>query len=203
MFARCSTVRGDPNKIDQVADQVDGEIRAAVEATPGNRGFAVLTDVKGGRLIGASYWDSAESMRASETSLADSRAAAAAAVDGDVTLERFELIVGFRHTIPARGALVRLSRSEIAPARVEEAISLMQEETLPRVKGAAGLCSFQMLIDRQSGSGALVSCWDDQHAAETFWPTAEQLRARASDRVGVRFSPPENYTMVRTTVRLD
>ncbi|MDT7638130.1 MAG: hypothetical protein QOC83_2418, partial [Pseudonocardiales bacterium] len=34
-------------------------------------------------------------------------------------------------------------------------------------------------------------------------PTAEQLRARASDRVGVRFGPMETYTMIRSTVQLD
>jgi quinol monooxygenase YgiN len=142
-------------------------------------------------------------MQASEASLADTRDAAAAALGGQLTMERFELVIGFRHTIPARGAVARLSRFEVGPARVEEAITLMQEEALPRVKGAAGLCSFQMLIDRESGAGALISAWEGSADVEAFWPTAEQVRARASDRVGIRFDPPENYTLIRTTVQLD
>jgi heme-degrading monooxygenase HmoA len=98
---------------------------------------------------------------------------------------------------------VRLSRLEVDPARVDEAISLMREETAPRVKGADGLCSFQQLLDRDTGSGMIISTWESQAAAEAFWPTAEQLRARAGDRVGVRFGAMETYTMIRSTVQLD
>lgn len=203
MFARYTNVRGDPSRIDAAIDYADGPARAAVESTEGNRGFAVVVDTERGRLVGASYWDSAESLRASETALADSRASAAAALGGEVTIERFEVVVGFRHSFPARGALVRLGPLTVPPARVEELISLMNEESVPRVKGAAGLCSFQMLLDRSTGAGMVVSAWEGQEAATAFWPVAEQLRARASDRVGVQFTQPEDYTMIRSTVRLD
>jgi quinol monooxygenase YgiN len=203
MFARYTTVRCEPAILDRVIEQVDGEARAAVEAEPGSRGFAVLADAVGGRIIGASYWDSAEAMEASNERLAASREAAAAAAGGELGIEQFEVVVGFRHVIPARGAIVRLTRCEIDPSRVEQAVTLMREETTPRVKGTAGLCSFQVLLDRRSGAGMVVPCWEDAASAEAFWPTAEKLRARAADRVGVRFSAPEGYTMIRTTVRLD
>lgn len=203
MFARYTTVRGDPSKLDAAIDYVDGKARADVEGTEGNRGFAVIVDAEGGRLLGASYWDSAESMRAAEEKLADTRAAAGEAMDGEVSIERFDVALGFRHSIPARGAVVRLSRLEVDPARVDEAISFMREENVPRVKGAEGLCSFQLLLDRQTGAGMVVTAWERQEAADAFWSTAEQLRARASDRVGVRFTGLDTLTMVRTTVRLD
>ena len=203
MFARYTTVRGDPNKIHSAIDHADGQARAAVEGTEGSLGFGVVADAEGGRLIGASYWDSAESMRASEAVLADTRASAAAALDGEVSIERFEVTLAFRHSIPARGAAVRLSRFQVDPARVDEAISLIREESMPKVKGADGLCSFQQLLDRETGAGIIVSTWESPAAFEAFWPVAEQLRARASDRVGMRFSPLETYTMIRTNVRLD
>jgi heme-degrading monooxygenase HmoA len=200
---RYMTYRGEPSKIDALLERMDGQDRAVVEATEGNRGLAVLADAGGGRILGASYWDSAESLRASEEALADARADLAKALGWHLTVERFEVIIGFRRTFPARGAPVRLSRFEMDPSRVEEAITWFWEETVPRVKGAHGLCSFQLLLDRESGSGMVATAWENQEAAEAFWPTAEQLRADASERVGLRFSPPDTYTMVRTTVRLD
>jgi quinol monooxygenase YgiN len=203
MFARYITVRGDPDKIETAIEYVDGEGRAAVEATQGNLGFAVVADPAGGRLIGASYWDSRESMTDAESALAEPRARAASTADGEVNMEHFEVVVGFRHSIPARGALARLSRFQVEPARVEEAIANLREESVPRVKGADGLCSFQLLLDRDTGSGMIVSSWENQAAADAFWPTAEQLRARAAERAGVRFLDVENYTVVRTSVRLD
>jgi hypothetical protein len=49
----------------------------------------------------------------------------------------------------------------------------------------------------------IVTAWEDAARAEAFVPIAEQLRARASDRVGIMFEQPQNWTMVRTTVQLD
>jgi heme-degrading monooxygenase HmoA len=203
MFARYTTVRGDPQKIDAAIEYVDGPAREAVEATEGNRGFAVCVDRPGGRLIGASYWDSLEALNNSESRLADSRDAAAKLLSGEVSFERFEVVLGFRHSIPGRGAVARITRLEVDQGRIDEAITLINEETLARVKGAAGLCSFQLLLDRQTGHGMVTTAWEDQATAAAFRATAEQLRARASDRVGARFEPPETYEMIRTTVRLD
>jgi heme-degrading monooxygenase HmoA len=202
MFARYTTVRGDPDKIEAAIEYVDGEARAAVEATPGSLGFAVVADPAGGRLIGASYWDSRESMMNSESALAEVRARAASTAGGEVSRERFEVVEGFRHSIPARGALARLSRFQVEPARADEAIARVREESVPRVKGADGLCSFQLLLDRDTGNGMVVSAWENEDAADAFWPTAEQLRARATEEAGVRFLEPENYSMIRSTVRL-
>lgn len=203
MFARFTTVRGDPDKIEAAIEYADGEARAAVEATPGNRGFAVVADAAGGRLIGASYWDSRESMMHSESALAELRARAASTAGGEASMERFEVVVGFRHSIPSRGALARISRLEVEPARVDEAITNMRDESVPRVKGTDGLCSFQLLLDRGTGRGMVVSAWENQAAADAFWPTAGQLRARATERAGVRFRDVEDYTVIRTSVRLD
>jgi heme-degrading monooxygenase HmoA len=203
MFARYTTVRGNPDKIDAAIEYVDGEGRTAVEAAPGNLGFAVLNDAAGGRLIGASYWDSREAMREGEAALADVRSSAASVAEGEVSIERFEVVIGFRHSIPGRGALVRLSRFQVEPARVDEVITVMREESVPRTKGADGLCSFQLLLDRDTGAGMIATTWENSTAAEAFWPTAQQLRARATDRAGVEFLDIENDTMVRTSVRLD
>lgn len=203
MYARYTTVRGDPDKIDAAIEYVDGPCRAEVEATPGNLGFAVIADPDGGRIIGASYWDSAESLRASESALAGTRDQAASALRGRLEgIENFEVTLGLRRSIPERGALVRLARLRVDPARVGDAISLMREETAPRVKGADGLCSFQQLLDRETGAGVVVSCWETKEAAEAFWPVAQRLRERASERAGVRFEQLDDFVMIRSTVRL-
>jgi heme-degrading monooxygenase HmoA len=203
MFVRITTVRGDPRKIDAAIEYVDGPARAEVEAIEGNRGFAVLADQEGGRVVGASYWDSAESMHDSESRLADVRDEAARSLDGAISFERYEVTLGFRHSIPARGAVVRMVPFEVSPDRVDEAISLTREELMPRTKGAAGLCSFHQLLNRETGTGMLVVCWENQDAAQAFAPTAEQLRARAGDRVGAQFGDSDVLTMIRTTAQLD
>ncbi|HEY1968090.1 MAG TPA: antibiotic biosynthesis monooxygenase [Pseudonocardia sp.] len=204
MFARYTTLRGKPDKIDAGIALADGRVRASVEETEGNRGFVLIADAEGGRLVGASYWKSAASMRDGEISLAQAPTTAAATFDAVVlSIEHFELAVGFRRSIPPRGAVVRVSRLETDPARVEEAIGLMRAETVPRVKGTNGLCSFQFLINRDYGAGMVVSTWETRDALDAYWPLAEQMRARASERAGVRLGSIEDFAMIRTTVRLE
>ncbi|WP_433288807.1 antibiotic biosynthesis monooxygenase family protein [Pseudonocardia sp. CA-142604] len=203
MFARYTTLRGDRDKIEAAIEYVDGEVRAAVEATPGNVGFGVAADPASGLLIGASYWDSRESMTAGESALAESRERAAGMAGAEMSIERYEVVAGFRHSIPARGALLRLSRFLVEPARVDEAITNMREGAVPRVKGADGLCSFQLLFNRDTGHGMVVSSWENRTAADAFWPVAEQLRARATEHAGVQFLDVENCSVIRTSVRLD
>lgn len=203
MFARYTTLRGDPSKLDAGIDLADGRLRASVEEIEGNRGFAVLADAEGGRLVGASYWNNAQSLRAAEISLAQTPMKAATTFDAAILgIERFEVAVGFRNSIPSRGAVVRVGRFEVDPARVEELVRLMREENLPRVKGTAGLCSFQLLVNRESGSGMVVSTWENTAALDAYWPLAEQLRATACERADVRLGPTDDFTMIRTTVRL-
>jgi len=202
MFARLTTLHGDPNRMDICVDQVDGETRAAVEATPGNRGFAVLSDPSRVRVLGISYWDGRTSLRASEGTLGSLRDAAAATFGGDLEMERYELLVGIRHSIPRRDSVVRLTRMQVSPSRLDEAEVFMFEEVLTRVKGADGLCSFQLLRDRETGHGITLTAWERQRDAEAFAPVAEQLRVRAGDRVGLRWDPPRTYLMVRSTVQL-
>jgi quinol monooxygenase YgiN len=204
MFARYTTLRGDPNKLQAGIDLADGRVRASIEETEGNRGFAVLADAKGGRLVGASYWSSAESMRAAEISLAQEPTNAASTFDAAIAgIERFEVAIGFRHSIPFRGAVVRVGRFEVDPARMEDLTRLMGQESVARVKGTTGLSSFQLLVNRESGAGMVVSTWGNAGALDAYWPLAEQMRVKASEQTGVRLSPTDDFTMIRTTVRLD
>lgn len=52
------------------------------------------------------------------------------------------------------------------------------------MKGAPGLCSFQPLLDRESGQGMVVTAWENRRAASDFWSTAQELRDQVTERVG-------------------
>lgn len=61
---------------------------------------------------------------------------------GQVSIEQYEVALGLRRSIPQRGAVVRLARFKVDPARITEAVSLVREETATQVKGVDGLRSF-------------------------------------------------------------
>lgn len=200
MFVRLTTITGENSTLDATVDFVEGTGRPRIEACEGNRGFATFTAA--GTVVGASYWVDESAMRASLEVLGPLREQGAAVAGGRVSTEAYEMVVGFRRSIPARGATVRLARSQSDPARLDAGVATFRDDAAPRIKGAPGLCSVQLLVDRGSGRGMVATAWEDERAAEDFWPTASDLRAQATRRAGTTFAEVEVYSMVRTSVQL-
>ncbi len=203
MYARYVIINGDPAKIDAAVDLLERVARPQVEALDGNRGYATLTGLEARLTLGASYWDDAEAMAASDPALAPLRDRIQEAAGGPLSVEEYEVAVAFRQSIPGHGTVVRLSRTETEPDAVDDAVGVTRDRSLPRLKGAPGLCSFQWLVNRESGHGLVVTAWENEKAAEAFWPTAQDLRAQLTERVGTRFTGVEHYSMIRTSVALD
>lgn len=203
MYVRFTIISGNPAKVDSSVGYLEQSARPLVEATAGNRGLVTLSGVDARITIAASYWETAEALHASGTALAPLREQVEAAAGGSLSVEEYELVLGFRQSVPARGAAVRLSRIEVEPATVHDAVAHYREEAAPRLREASGLCSFQLLLDRESGQGIVATAWENERAAGDFWPTAQKLRAQAGERVGAHFTGIEHYTMVHTSVRLD
>lgn len=203
MYVRYIIVNGDPAKIDSSVEYLEQAARPRVEATAGNKGFVTLTGVEARITVAGSYWGNAEALGASRTALAPLREEVEAAAGGPLSVEEYEVALGFRQSIPARGAVVRFSRLEVEPAGADDAVVHHREETVPRLKGAPGLCSFQLLLDRESGQGMVVTAWENERAAADFWPTAQELRTQATERAGVHYTGIEHFSMVHTSVQLD
>lgn len=144
MYVRLTIISGNPAKIDSSVEFLEQTARPQVEATAGNKGLATFTGVDARITIAASYWDTADALEASGTALAPLREQVEAAAGGPLSVEEYEVALGWRQTIPVRGAVVRLSRMEVEPAKADDAIAYYREETAPRLKGAPGLCSFQL-----------------------------------------------------------
>jgi hypothetical protein len=170
VYVRLSTISGDKAKLVAAVDRIEESARPRVEATAGSRGFAIFTAPDSGVVVGASYWADAAAMQASGAALAPLRADLAEAFGGTLVQDEFEVAIGFRQSIPARGAIVRLGRMIVDPERVDEAVAFHGEEVVPRIKGAAGLCSFQLLVDRASGRGDGRHGVEDERTARDFWP---------------------------------
>lgn len=202
MHIRMTTIRGDASKQQAAVDMAEGKGRAAIEATPGNKGFATMTG-SDGTLIGASLWESAEAAAASEGQLSALRDEISSVVGGTVTVETYEVVAARRLSMPSPGAVVRVLRIEIDPAALDGAVTSYREKILPRILESPGLCSALLVLDRAAGRGVGISTWEDETAVEKAQHLLDELRAETTQSTGARFAPAEYYTMVRTTAQLD
>jgi hypothetical protein len=90
--ARVSTLEGPPEGIDEGIGFIREQIVPAAGEMPGWKGIIALADRSGGRTKTITFWDGAESLRASEERANELRKQAAQAMDETITgVDRYEV----------------------------------------------------------------------------------------------------------------
>ena len=77
MHVRVTTIQMDPQRIDEAVRQLEERDVPMFRTLDGFRGFTVVADRSSGKVLGTSYWDSEDQMRASEDAVVESRRRAA------------------------------------------------------------------------------------------------------------------------------
>jgi quinol monooxygenase YgiN len=57
---------------------------------------------------------------------------------------------------------VRVTRTQIQPDKLDEAIRIYQESVVPAAKQQPGFRSTQLVTDRASGTGLSITVWDSE-----------------------------------------
>jgi heme-degrading monooxygenase HmoA len=103
MHARVSTIQGAPGKVDDVSRQAQEQTLPQLQKLEGFKGFVVLGDRQSGKMLGVSFWESEEALRASDEAASSVRSAAAETADGIVAgVEEYEVFV---NEAPSAGPL--------------------------------------------------------------------------------------------------
>lgn len=201
MYARLNTIFGTTGGVDAGLAYIEDSDRGAVEATAGNRGLATLVDWQHGVIIALSYWD--EPWNSSGAALTGARVGSAVAARGDLVTENYEVVVDRRVAMPLVGAAVWMARMQLDTAPLADVVAFYREAALPELERCAGLCSAELLLDRDFGNGVSVTVWEDAAAAAPAESVLESLREEAGRRFAAKSTRNESYIMVRTSVRID
>ncbi len=92
MYARMSTLEGPADRMDEGLRQVREHALPQLQQQDGFKGFVALGDRHSGKLIGISFWESEEAMRAAEEVGDRTRSDAAEAISDTIAgVERYEV----------------------------------------------------------------------------------------------------------------
>lgn len=93
MHARFTWVQGDAAKIDDTVEQIKRDVVPVIQGADGFKGFTLHVDRSSGQIVGVSYWESEEAMKANEAAVREAREAAANALGGEPRVSHFEVVV--------------------------------------------------------------------------------------------------------------
>ena len=93
MHARATTLRGQPDRVDEAIHQYEAALTMFREI-PGNRGAFLLIDRTAGKGIGVTLWESEQAVEASRERADELRQQAAEQAGGEIaSVEEYEVAV--------------------------------------------------------------------------------------------------------------
>jgi heme-degrading monooxygenase HmoA len=198
MYARVNFIFGTPEAVDAGIAHLEDVDRGVVEVASGNRGLTTLVNRQHGVIVAISYWD--DPLRSSDPVLTRARERAAATAGGEVVVERYEVMIDERLSTPMSGAVARMTRLQIEPARFADGIAFFRTEVMPSLRNVPGLCCAELLIDPDSRRGVFMTLWRDEEGAARMESLLDNLHDEALERSVAEFPRTEAYTVVRAAV---
>lgn len=70
----------------------------------------------------------------------------------------------------------RVTTTQFSPYRLEEAISIIREHTVPAAQQQNGFKGYLLLVDRSSGKGITITLWEEESDRHISGPNSDYYR---------------------------
>jgi len=180
MYARTTTMRGDPQAVDALVAVVGDEVMPGLMEMDGCIGLSLLVDRDAGRAVATSAWESQDAMRASAERVRPLRERATEAFAAEAEVQEWEIAVMHRARDTGDGACARLTWTQGDPADMDRMMDGVKMSLMPRLEQMPGFCSFSLLVDRDSGRSVGTVSFADRSALEATRDSARQVREEFS-----------------------
>jgi heme-degrading monooxygenase HmoA len=201
MFARMTWVQITPERLDERTANYPQEIQSAFGQLPGFLGMALVANRATGAAASISYWDSADTMQASEEAGTAVRQQAAQGDDVQLRdVDRFEFIIQERVGPPRAGNYLRLNDLQGSPAKIDDVANLLRERGMA-VKDRPGFRALLMAANRQTGRMLVASAWETAADREASDASAQGLRSEAAQVAGAETVKVDLYEYLFAEVR--
>jgi len=164
MYARTTTMRGDPQGVDALVAMVRDEVMPGLLDLDGCIGLSLLVDRSTGRAIATSAWATQEAMRASADAVRPLRDRAAESFGATPEVEEWEIAVLHRAQRIADGACARVVWTRTDPGNLDRIMDAYRASLMPWWEQTEGFRSNSFLVDRQEGRCSSTVVFESREA---------------------------------------
>ena len=196
MYARTTTVRGDPRAVEDGVAFIRNDVWPMVQRMDGCIGMSMLADREAGRCIVTSAWASEDAMRTSADKVQESRRQAAEVLRADaVDIDQWEIAVLHRTRPAGDAACVRCVWLDVPAGHVDGMVDTFRMSLLSRIEDLPGFCSVSLLVDRPGSRGVAAVTYEDRAAMERAREQAAALREEFSRAMGARITEVAEFEL--------
>jgi hypothetical protein len=187
MYARSTTVLGDPKAIDDGVAFLRDNVMPALDRTEGCLGLSMLADRESGRCIASTAWTSEAAMHATAQLLLPTRGRFALALGGEhPDVHEWEIACVCREHPAGDGAAAQVTWARIQPNHLKDLLDAYRVNLMPRLCELPGFCSLGMMVDRRNGRTVSVTCFEDREILGHSRKHARSLREQFAQAMGAR-----------------
>jgi heme-degrading monooxygenase HmoA len=202
MYARSTTVRGNPQSLDDAIAYLRDEVMPAAQGMDGCIGMSMMCDRDSGRCIATTAWESEEAMHNSESGLHDMRQRYAQMLGGTPEVQEWEIALLHRlHTAPD-GACCRVIWSRGKPEDLENVLDAFRMTMLTRMEDLPGFCSVSMLVDRENGRAVTATVYDSRESMNRATEMAKPMREEFARQMGGEITEVAEFELALAHLRV-
>ena len=202
MYARTTTLRGDPQAVDDLIATVRDEVLPGLMQLEGCVGLSLLVDRDAGRAIATSAWETEDAMRASAESVRPLRDRAAQAFGGTPEIQEWEIAVLHRAHHIGDGACARVVWTRTSPGNLDAVIGAYRDSLMPWWEQTEGFCSYSLLVDRQDGRCSSTVVFESREAMAQTRDQFTTLREEFVKRMAMEILEVAEFDMALAHLRV-
>jgi quinol monooxygenase YgiN len=202
MYARSTTVRGNPQSLDDAIAYLRDEVMPAVQEMDGCIGLSMLCDRDSGRCIATTAWETEEAMHNSESGLHAMRQRYAEMLGGPAEVQEWEIAVLHRTQPAPEAACCRVIWTRGDPANQERSVDAFRMSLLPRLEELPGFCSISLLVDPENGRSVTATVYENRDAMNRAAETAKPMREEFTRQVGSEILEVAEFDLVLAHLRV-
>jgi heme-degrading monooxygenase HmoA len=202
MYARSTTVRGNPQSLDDAIAYLRDEAMPAVQEMDGCIGMSMMCDRDTGRCITTTAWETEEAMHNSESGMHDMRQRYAQMLGGTPEVQEWEIALLHRVHHAPDGATCRVLWSRGNPGDVERVIDAVRMTLLSRMEDLPGFCSVSMLMNREDGRAVMAVVYESRAAMDRATEQARPLRDEYNRLTGWEFTEIAEFDLALAHLRV-
>jgi hypothetical protein len=202
MYARSTTIHGNPQNLDEGVAYVRDKVMPAVLQMDGCVGLSMLCDRDSGRCIATTAWADAEAMRRSADKVRTIRIRAAEILGGEAEADEWEIAVLHRMYETTDGACARVVWGRSDPAGMERLVDAFRMTVVPQVEELPGFCSMSVLVNRGNGRTAIAVTYASRAEMDRAREQAVAMRQRFAGQMGMEISEVADFDVALAHLRV-
>ena len=196
MYARTTTIDGDPRDLDTGTAYLRDESMPALRGMPGCVGLSMLASRDSGRSIVTTSWGDEEALSASRDGVRPHLERTAAALGGRPEVAEWEVAAMHRVPEAPHGTCSRVTWLRTDPGAVQRAVDAVRLSLMPKLDDLPGFCSVSVMVRREDGLTVSAVSYDSWASLEQAGEGAREFREEFAPARGIEVVDTAEFDLV-------